>query len=251
MWYKDPFEGMNAAIKAMEYKDPFEGMNAAIKAMEYKDPFEGVNEVIKAMEYKDPFEGMDAAIKAMKYKDPFEGINEVIKAMKYKDPFEEMNAALAAVKANPFKEMNEAIKNIKSMSNFGIFTKETNDLIEKMEPLNINAAIKIKEVEPFVQHAFEERSVGQSKGYYKKVTQAIKQANADEILNTEETTMVNVISDAKYKAVCYKLTMGLMIILMSCTLTSEEIDKVATYVISLTGLWKAFNPTPSEKSSKE
>uniref|UniRef100_UPI001F59A472 hypothetical protein n=1 Tax=Bacillus cereus group sp. BfR-BA-01319 TaxID=2920296 RepID=UPI001F59A472 len=88
-----------------------------------------------------------------------------------------------------------------------------------------------------------------SKQYYEGLVSVIGEDNLDETF-IEEENVINVISDSKFKSVCYRLTMVLLIVAFSSTLTDQEIQgvwKLILELLTLVGGVKAVMPAPVQK----
>ncbi|MCU4900774.1 hypothetical protein OB968_16710, partial [Bacillus cereus] len=117
-----------------------------------------------------------------------------------------------------------------------------------VQSLNLESLRKIEMINNTLVKSINEMDGTASSLYYEELAWTIDQANLREVLIEEE--VINVISDNRLKSICYKLTMGFIIILMSSTLLEEDIEKVMTYlgfILTAVGTWKAFQPAPIQK----
>ncbi|HDR4695229.1 TPA: hypothetical protein QCQ76_001817 [Bacillus cereus] len=108
---------------------------------------------------------------------------------------------------------------------------------------------KIEVMDRTVLSSLSQMDSVSTKQYYEELSSNIRHANLNE-LPIEEENVINVISDSKLKSLCYKLTMGLVIILMSSTLTEQEIKDVLNWIgwcLGAAGSVKTLLPTPVQK----
>ncbi|MGH0697350.1 hypothetical protein ACQVQK_28565, partial [Bacillus cereus] len=142
------------------------------------------------------------------------------------------------------KYMSETLASVNQLE----IPKYMSETLASIQSLNLESLRKIEMMNDSLVRSIYEMDGKASNLYYKELTWTIEQANLREVLVKEE--MLNVISDNKFKSLCYKLTMGLIIILMSSTLLEEDIEKVMTYlgfILTTLGTWKAFQPVPIQK----
>ena len=108
-----------------------------------------------------------------------------------------------------------------------------------MEPVEV--------IESTLSSSFNQMDVVSSKQYYEGLSSVIRETNLDETL-IEEDNAINVISDSHFKNVCYRLTIGVLIIALSSTLTDEEIKGIWDFIVGVfTILGVLPIPTPVKK----
>ncbi|MFI8679075.1 hypothetical protein [Bacillus thuringiensis] len=142
------------------------------------------------------------------------------------------------------KQMNETFATLNRLE----IPKFMSKTLASIQSLNLESIRKIEMMNDSLVRSIYEMDGRESNLYYEELNRTIEQANLREVLIEEE--VLNVISDSKLKSLCYKLTMGLIIILMSSTLLEEDIEKVMTYlgfILTTIGTWKAFQPVPVQK----
>ena len=107
-----------------------------------------------------------------------------------------------------------------------------------MEPVEV--------IESTLSSSFNQMDVVSSKQYYEGLSSVIRETNLDEAL-IEEDNAINVISDSHFKNVCYRLTLGVLIIALSSTLTDEEIKNIWDFIVGLFTILGPIIPTPVKK----
>ncbi|PGB53648.1 hypothetical protein, partial [Bacillus toyonensis] len=107
----------------------------------------------------------------------------------------------------------------------------------------------VEVIESTLSSSFNQMDVVSSKQYYEELSSVIRETNLDEAL-IEGDNVINVISDSQLKNVCYRLTVGILIIALSSALTDEEIKGVwdsLVYLIALASGIKTLMPAPVQK----
>ncbi|MGO5005144.1 hypothetical protein [Bacillus wiedmannii] len=156
-----------------------------------------------------------------------------------------MDETLAAVQRLEIPRlMSETLATVQQLE----IPRLMSETLATVQSLNLESLRKIEMMNNTLVKSINEMDGTASNLYYEELAWTIDQANLREILIEEE--VINVISDNRLKSICYKLTMGFIIILMSSTLLEEDIEKVMTYlgfILTAVGTWKAFQPAPIQK----
>ncbi|MFT0564119.1 hypothetical protein [Bacillus cereus] len=215
--FENQFSGVTIGMKSI-------GSQMAVAselARKFENQFSGVTRGMKNI-------GNQMAVAnelAKNYEKQALGVNALLKGMGYDNK--------SAVKEKDFKKqiagVNKRLKKISIPSS------------ENVEEIGVVA-------NTIVAGSIEEMDSKKSKLYYDELSEAINQANVGEILEQEEVKVINVISENKYKTLCYKVTVSFLMILMSSTLQIEEIEKVMMYVgflLTALGTWNGFDSEPT------
>ncbi|OMH30734.1 hypothetical protein [Bacillus thuringiensis] len=152
-----------------------------------------------------------------------------------------------------------ALKGIETPRNMGDIFLQTNDMLAPIQaalkgieiPRNTGQIFKqpVEVIESTLSSSFNQMDVVSSKQYYEELSSVIRETNLDEAL-IEGDNVINVISDSQFKNVCYRLTVGILIIALSSALTDEEIKGVwdsLVYLIALASGIKTLKPAPVQK----
>ncbi|MCU4984476.1 hypothetical protein OB991_13965 [Bacillus cereus] len=215
--FDNQFSGVTRGMKRFESQMAV----ASELAKRFDNQFSGVTRGMKRFESQMAI----ANELARNYEKQALGVNALLKGMGYDNK--------SAVKAKGFKKQFVGVN-------------------KKLKKISFPSSENIEEIgavaNTIVAESIKEMDSKKSKVYYEELSETINQANVGEILEQEEVKVINVISENKYKTLCYKVTVSFLIILMSSTLEIEEIEKVMMYVgflLTALGTWKSFDSAPT------
>ncbi|WP_218923397.1 hypothetical protein, partial [Bacillus toyonensis] len=155
--------------------------------------------------------------------------------------------------------IRDVLKATESSRNLGQIFMQQEDVIQPIrDALKVTESSRnlgqifmqpVEVIESTLSSSFNQMDVVSSKQYYEELSSIIRETDLTETL-IEEDDVINVISDSQFKNVCYRLTLGILIIALSSALTDEEIKGIwdsLVYIIALASGIKTLMPTPVQK----
>ncbi|AEH52420.1 hypothetical protein [Heyndrickxia coagulans] len=169
----------------------------------------------------------------------------------FSDPLKDTRKSLASI-AEVGSTWNSAIKNIDTLKSFSDPFKDTRKALASIaevgstwnsaskvlsSKLNSISAYEILQevhiLEPILENTVTSLDSRKTNKLYGEVLEIIQEKELKEILYQDEHLVINVLSNNKFKLVCYRLLFGLVIILMATTLEYEEIRKMIENIFGL------------------
>ncbi|MEH7217306.1 hypothetical protein [Bacillus toyonensis] len=155
------------------------------------------------------------------------------------------------------KQMRELTKPIEMPRSLGqIFmqqqeelSKQLRELTKPLQQLNMEPLQKIAVMDSTLSSSLNQMDGASSIQYYEELSSVIRENDLNEVL-IEEDNPINVISDNKLKSLCYRLAMGLAVMVMFSTLTGPEIKEVLNWIgwfIGVAGGVKTLMQTPEQE----
>ncbi|MGG1608673.1 hypothetical protein, partial [Bacillus wiedmannii] len=144
----------------------------------------------------------------------------------------------------------EGSRNLGQIFNYANLMQPIQDVLRATESSRNSGQMfmePVEVIESTLSSSFNQMDVVSSKQYYEGLSSVIRETNLDEAL-IEEDNAINVISDSHFKNLCYRLTLGVLIIALSSTLTDEEIKGIWDFIVGVfTILGVLPIPTPVKK----
>lgn len=128
-------------------------------------------------------------------------------------------------------------------------SKQMRELTKPLQELNMEPLQKIAVMDSTLSSSLNQMDGVSSMQYYEELSSVIRENNLNEVL-IEEDNPINVISDNKLKSLCYRLAMGLAVMVMFSTLTGPEIKEVLNWIgwfIGVAGGMKTLMQTPEQE----